>query len=120
MARLSNLVVTPGSTSPEDMESDIDHGFVVTRLGRAAVDPVSSRTVLRVERGWEVRHGRRRRPLAPFELTGSVVEILANIDPRVGSDPAPDWRLGWCIKDGVPLPTGSEAPSMLVTHLEVL
>jgi len=120
VARLSNLVVTTGSTSPEDMESDLDHGFVVTRLGRAAVDPVSSRTVLRVERGWEVRHGRRRRPLAPCELTGSVVEILANIDPRVGSDATPDWRLGWCVKNGVPLPTGSEAPSMLVNRLEVL
>jgi hypothetical protein len=120
VARLSNLVVAPGSTSPEDLEADLDHGFVVTRLGRATVDPVSSRTVLRVERGWEVRHGRRRRPLAPFDLTGSVVEILANIDPRVGSDATPDWRLGWCVKDGVPLPTGSEAPSMLVSRLEVL
>ena len=120
VARLSNLVLTPGSTSPEDLESDIDHGFVVTRLGRATVDPVSSRTVLQVERGWEVRHGRRRRPLAPCELTGGVVEILANIDPRVGSDPTPDWRLGWCVKDGVPLPTGSEAPSILANRLEVL
>jgi TldD protein len=120
VARLSNLVVAPGTTSPEGLESDLDHGIVVTRLGRATVDPVSSRTVLRVERGWEVRHGRRRRPLAPFELTGSVVEILANIDPRVGSDSTPDWRLGWCVKDGVPLPTGSEAPSMLVSRLEVL
>jgi len=79
-----------------------------------------SQTVLRIERGWEIRHGRRRRPLASCELTGSVVEILANIDPRIGSDPTPDWRLGWCVKDGVPLPTGSEAPSLLVTRLEVL
>jgi hypothetical protein len=120
VARLSNLVVAPGTTSPEDLESGLDHGVVVTRLGRATVDPVSCRTVLRVEGGWEVRHGRRRRPLAPFELTGGVVEILAHIDPRVGSDSTPDWRLGWCVKDGVPLPTGSEAPSMLVSRLEVL
>jgi predicted Zn-dependent protease len=76
--------------------------------------------VLRVERGWEIRHGRRRRPLAAFELTGSALEILAGIDSRVGSDPTVDWRLGWCVKDGVPLATGSEAPTLIVHHFEVL
>ena len=120
VARLSNLVIGAGEVAPEDLEADLDQGLVVTRLGGATVDPVSSRTVLRVERGWEIRNGRRRRPLASCELTGSVVEILANIDPRIGSDPTPDWRLGWCVKDGVPLATGSEAPSLLVTRLEVL
>jgi predicted Zn-dependent protease len=102
------------------MESEIEHGLVVTRVGGAAVDPVSSRTVIRVERGYEIRHGRRRRPLAPFELTGGALEILAGIDSRVGSDAITDWRLGWCVKDGVPLATGSEAPTLIVHHLEVL
>jgi len=120
VARLSNLVVTPGETSVEELEADLDHGVVVTRIGGATVDPVSSRLVLRVERGWEVRHGRRRRPLAPCELTGSVMEVLGNIDRRIGSDPVTDWRLGWCLKGGVPLATGSEAPSLLVQRLEVL
>ena len=120
VARLSNLIIKPGSTPLEDLEGSLDHGLVVTRIGGAMVDPVSFRIVLRVERGWEVRHGRRRRPLAPCELTGNVLETLANIDPRIGDDPEPDWRLGWCLKDGVPLPTGSEAPSLLVWRLEVL
>jgi predicted Zn-dependent protease len=120
VARLSNLVISAGEVAPDDLEADLDHGLVVTRLGGATVDPVSSRIVLRIEKGWEIRHGRRRRPLASCELTGSVLEILANIDPRVGSDPTPDWRLGWCVKDGVPLPTGSEAPTLLVTRFEVL
>jgi predicted Zn-dependent protease len=112
--------MTPGETDPEEIEADLDHGLVVTRVAGATVDPVSARTVLRVERGWEVRHGRRRRPLAPCELTGNVVEILAKIDDRLGSDPTADWRLGWCVKDGLPLPTGSETPSVLVQRLEVL
>jgi len=120
VARLSNLVIAPGGTPPQDLEADLDHGLVVTRVGGATVDPVSLRMVLRVERGWEVRHGRRRRALAPCELIGNVLETLANIDPRIGNDPTPDWRLGWCVKDGVPLPTGSEAPSLLVGRLEVL
>jgi hypothetical protein len=118
--RLSNLVVPPGTGSPQDLEADLKRGLVVTRLAGATVDPVSSRAVLRVERGHEIRNGRRRRPLGPFELTGGVIEILAGIDPTVGDDPTPDWRLGWCLKDGLPLPTGSEAPTMLVHRLEVL
>ena len=118
--RTLDLIVTPGKFLPEELEADLDHALVVTRVGGATVDPVSSRTVLRVERGWELRHGRRRRPLAPCELTGSALEILARIDSRVGSDPVADWRLGWCVKDGLPLATGSEAPTLLVERLEVL
>ncbi|MEJ2188739.1 MAG: metallopeptidase TldD-related protein [Acidobacteriota bacterium] len=118
--RLSNLVISPGATPPEKLEADVDHGLVVTGIGGATVDPLSARTVLRVESGWEVFHGRRRRPLAPCELTGSVVEVLARIDPRIGADPTADWRLGWCVKNGSPLPTGSEAPSILVERMEVL
>ena len=120
VTRQSNLVIASGEYPPEDMESEIEHGLVVTRVGGATVDPVSARTVLRVERGHEIRHGRRRRSLAPFELTGGALEILAGIDSRIGSDAVTDWRLGWCVKDGVPLPTGSESPSLLVGRLEVL
>lgn len=120
VARMSNLVITPGTIPPEELEGDLEQGLVVTRVAGATVDPVSFRLVLRVERGWEIRHGRRRRPLAPCELTGNVLEALANIDPRIGADPTPDWRLGWCVKDGVPLPTGAEAPSLIVDGLEVL
>jgi hypothetical protein len=120
VSRQSNLVVAPGKFLPEELEANLDHALVVTRIGGATVDPVSARTVLRVERGWELRHGRRRRPLAPCELTGSALEILARIDSRVGSDPVGDWRLGWCVKDGLPLATGSEAPTLLIERLEVL
>jgi hypothetical protein len=120
VTRQSNLVISPGKYLPEELESDLEHALVVTRLGGATVDPVSARTVLRVERGWEVRHGRRRRPLAPCELTGGALEILAGIDSRIGSDPSADWRLGWCVKDGVPLATASEAPTIIAHRLEVL
>jgi TldD protein len=118
--RMSNLIVAAGAEDPGSIEAGIDRGLLVTRLAGATVDPVSNRTVLRVERGFELVHGKRRRPLARFELTGGVTEILAAIDPAFGNDPTPDWRLGWCVKGGHPLPTGSEAPTMLVRHIEVL
>jgi hypothetical protein len=118
--RLSNLVMAAGATDPDELQRGLREGLLVTRLGGATVDPLSGRILLRVERGWELRQGRRRRPLEPFELTGGALDVLAHIDPAVGSDLAPDWRLGWCVKDGVPLPTGSEAPTLLVHGLEVL
>jgi hypothetical protein len=118
--RLSNLVVSPGNTPPEDLERDLQQGLLIERLGGASVDPVSSRLLLRVESGWEVNHGRKRRPLATFELTGSTLDVLAHIEPTIANDPTPDWRLGWCVKDGIGLATGSEAPTLLVHRLEVL
>ncbi len=118
--RLSNLVVRRGATPAADLESSQDRALLVTRLGGATVDPASRRVVLRVERGWEVRHGRRRRALAPFELTGDALEILAHLDPSFGDDATPDWRLGWCVKRGIALPTGSESPTIVAHRLEVL
>jgi TldD protein len=120
VARLSNLVIGAGEFEPGALQRELSHGLVVTRIGGATVDPLSTRLVLRVERGWEIRHGRQRRALAPFELTGGVLDVISHVEPQIGSDPTPDWRLGWCIKDGLPLPTGSEAPSMVIRQLEVL
>ena len=48
------------------------------------------------------------------------MEILTAVDHDLGDDPTPDWRLGWCVKDGAAIPTGSVAPTMLVRQLEVL
>jgi len=118
--RMSNLVLAPGGTTRDALENGLGNGLVVTRIAAATVDPASGRAVIRVERGWEIRHGRRRRPLAPCALTGSVTELLAAVDPALGNDPEPDWRLGWCVKHGAALPTGSEAPSILIRRVEVL
>ncbi len=120
VARLSNLTVAAGVSDPGSMERALDNALVVTRLGGATVDPASGRLLLRVERGWEIRHGRRRRPTEPYELTGNALDVLAHIEPEIGTDVVPDWRLGWCVKDGVPMPTGSAAPSIVVQRLEVL
>ncbi len=118
--RVSNLVVSPGTTKPSDLEAGVAEGLVVTRVAGATVDPASGRMVVQAEAGWELRHGRRRRPLAPFDLVGTALPTLAHLDPALGDDPCPDWRLGWCVKGGLPLPTGTECPSLLLHRLEVL
>jgi hypothetical protein len=120
VARMSNLVISPGSEAPGGLEAEVRKGLAVTRLAGATVDPASGRVIVRVDGGWELRYGRRRRVLAPIELTGTVLDVLAGIDPALGADQVPDWRLGWCLKDGLPLPTGSSAPTMVVRALEVL
>jgi hypothetical protein len=120
VARMSNLIMAPGTTRPQDLERDLENGLVVSRLSGATVDPTSGRVVIRIERGWEIRHGRRRRELGQLHVTGSALNLLANIDPAIGDDPQPEWRLGWCVKNGLPIATGSESPTILVRQLEVL
>ena len=117
--RLSNLVVAPGEEDPVAMERAVDRGLVVTRLGGATTDTASGRVVLRVERGWELRHGRRRRAVSGCELTGGILATLARLDATLGNDAEADWRLGWCVKDGEPLATGSLCPTLLVHEMEV-
>ncbi len=120
IARMSNLVTAPGPHDPAELEASITRGLLVTRSGAAMVNPGQRRFVLRIEEGWELLHGRRRRPLAPFHLTGDILGTLAGIRPEIGNDPAPDRNTGWCHKDGHTLPTGALTPTLVVDGLEVL
>lgn len=120
VARMSNLTVAPGDHSPANIEASVDRGLVATRVGAATVDPRAERVVLRVDRGWELVRGRRRRPLLPFFLHAPAPAILGRIAPELGDDPTPDRHLGWCGKAGHTLPTGCETPTLLVDGLEVL
>lgn len=119
-SRMSNIIIAPGETEPQDFESSLKSGLLITQLAGASFEPRAGRIQLRVEAGWEVRRGRRRRPLSPFLLGAGIEELLGNIDPNIGSDRSVDWRLGWCFKDGLPLPTGSEGPSLLIRKMEVI
>jgi len=118
--RMSNLVTTTGTHDPADLEAAVGRGFLITRTGAAMVDPVEGRVVLRIEAGWELLHGRRRRPLAPFHFVGEILGILQGIRPEIGNDHEPDWWTGWCHKDGHTLPTGALTPTLVVDGLEVL
>lgn len=120
IARMSNLVTHPGTTPAAEIEHAHTRALLVTRAGAAMVDPTQGRVVIRIDAGWEILHGRRRRPLSPFHLVGAIGEVLAGIHPELGDDPTPDWRTGWCLKDAQPLPTGSLTPTFAVEGLEVL
>jgi predicted Zn-dependent protease len=73
---------------------------------------MSGRLSVAVERGWEIRRGRRRRCLAPITLTGAALEVLESLVPAIGNDPRTEWRHGWCGKRGHVLPTGTEVPTL--------
>lgn len=119
-ARMSNIIIEPGKTEPDDMENELRKGLLITRIGGASLDPSSGRVQLEVEAGWELRRGRRRRALAPCLLGATVQQIFGGIRPDIGCDRGIDWRLGWCLKAGVSLPTGSEGPSILIESMEVM
>ena len=118
--RMSNLVAAPGTVPPAELEARLGHGLVVTEVSAATVQRGSGTLVISVESAWEVAPGRGRRPLAPFALAGEVLRVLAGIAPELGDDPTADPRFGWCRKGGRPLPTGIEAPSMIVEGLTVV
>jgi len=118
--RMSNLVAAPGTVPPAELEARLGHGLVVTEVSAATAQRGSGTLLVSVESAWEVAPGRGRRPLAPFALAGEVLRVLAGIAPELGDDPTPDPRFGWCRKGGRPLPTGIEAPSMIVEGLTVV
>ena len=75
-ARVAGAVIVAAATADAEI------------TGGATVDPGSRRVVLRVERGWELRHGRRRRALAPFELTGDALDAHNTVEAPNRVQPA--------------------------------
>ena len=113
--RVSNLVARcPGALAePPRDEAEVE----VEAISAGTLEPRAGLVVLQVRVAHTLRHGRRVRGLAPFTLLGRLSAVAGGLlvaaEP-VGASAEP----GWCGKEGEVVPTGSEAPWLLVEGLE--
>jgi PmbA protein len=84
----SNLVLEPGSSSPEDMIASVDDGLYLTEL-LGFGDNITTGDFSRGAAGLWIEHGRLTYPVSEINVSGNLKDMAKAVD-MVGSDL--DWR----------------------------
>jgi len=109
--RMTNTLILPGETPPEEILAAVDRGLLVVKMGGGQVNTVTGDFMFEVAEGYRIEGGRRGEAVRGATITGNGPEVLAMID-RVGSDLG--FGIGTCGKDGQGVPVGDAQPTLSV------
>ena len=114
--RMSNTLIVPGKTKPEEIIRSVEKGLFVKKMGGGQVNTVNGDFVFEVSDGYLIEKGRVGEPVRGAILTGNGPQILKEID-RVGDDLG--FSIGTCGKDGQGVPVSSAQPTLRIPELVV-
>jgi TldD protein len=109
--RMTNTLLLPGDTLPEEILSGAGRGLLVVKMGGGQVNTVTGDFMFEVAEGYRIEGGKRGEPVRGATITGNGPEILSMID-RVGSDLG--FGIGTCGKDGQGVPVGDAQPTLSI------
>jgi len=109
--RMSNTIIQPGSTPPEEILKEVDRGLLVLKMGGGQVNTVTGDFMFEVAEGHRIENGMRGEPVRGATITGNGPEVLRMVD-RVGSDLG--FGLGTCGKEGQGVPVGDAQPTLRI------
>jgi predicted Zn-dependent protease len=109
-ARMTNLMVQPGTDDVGDVVADLKRGIQVTRIAHAFVEHHTGIVKLFVGEAYTIERGIRSIPLIPFVLEAAANDILNNIHV-VCSDI--QTLSMFCQSGPAPIPAAVGAPSCL-------
>jgi len=118
MPRMTNLVIDPGSETPEEIVRRTPSGLLVRRVGRGRVEPGTGRFALAIEEGYLIEGGAVGAPVAGGVLRGDAAGLLMAID-AVGADSIADTGAPLCLKEDQALPFGILQPTLRVASMTV-
>jgi TldD protein len=116
MVRMTNTFLVPGTTEPDDIVRDTDHGIYCVQLGGGQVDTATGDFVFGITEAYLIEHGEITHPIRAAQLIGNGPETLHRIDV-VGNDF--DTWTGTCGKNGQGVPVSSGQPTLRVTGITV-
>ncbi len=114
--RMTNTLIAPGSSNPEDIIRSVHSGLLVKKMGGGQVDTVNGNFVFEVSEGYLIANGQAQDPVRGATLTGNGPEILKQID-MVGDDIG--FTIGTCGKDGQGVPVASGQPTLRIPEIVV-
>ena len=109
LPRMTNTIILPGNTPPEEIVRSVDRGLLVRKMGGGQVNTVTGDFMFEVAEGYRIENGRRGEPVRGATITGNGPEALSMID-MVGSDLG--FALGTCGKEGQGVPVGDAQPTL--------
>jgi TldD protein len=114
--RMSNTLILPGKTKPEEIIRSVEKGLFVKKMGGGQVNTVNGDFVFEVSEGYLIEKGMVGEPVRGAILTGNGPQILKEID-KVGNDLG--FGIGTCGKDGQGVPVSDAQPTLRIPELLV-
>lgn len=93
--RMTNTLIAPGRTDPEEIVASVQNGLLVKRMGGGQVNVTNGDFVFEATEAYLIEGGKIKHPVRGAILTGNGPRILETID-LVGSDLG--WQTGVCGK----------------------
>jgi predicted Zn-dependent protease len=119
LARGSNVVVSGGSATPEEMTRRLQGGLWIEEFRGGSVDLAAGSFRLHFPRARRVRRGALADELGPGWISGSLVETLRRIEPVLSRRVRVCRSLGWCARAGQVVPVQGAAPDVLIRGLAI-
>ena len=116
IVRMSNTLIAPGESRPEDIVSSVKKGLLVEKMGGGQVNTVNGDFVFEVSEGYLIENGEVGAPVRGATLTGNGPDVLKKIS-MVGSDLG--FGIGTCGKDGQGVPVADAQPTLLISEIIV-
>jgi TldD protein len=114
--RMTNTMIVPGDTGPEEILRSTPNGLFVKKMGGGQVNTVNGDFVFEVTEGYLIENGRIGELVRGATLTGNGPQVLLSID-RVGSDLG--FSIGTCGKDGQGSPVSDAQPTLRIPEITV-
>ncbi len=116
IARMTNTLIAPGTTPPEEIIKSVTHGLFVKKMGGGQVNTVNGDFVFEVSEGYLLENGNITEPVRGATLTGNGPDVLNRIT-MVGSDLG--FGIGTCGKEGQGVPVSDAQPTLLISGITV-
>ncbi|MBM4338879.1 MAG: TldD/PmbA family protein [Deltaproteobacteria bacterium] len=114
--RMSNTLILPGQTKPEEIIRSVDRGLFVKKMGGGQVNTVNGDFVFEVSEGYLIEKGSIGEPVCGAILIGNGPQVLKEID-MVGDDLG--FGIGTCGKDGQGVPVADAQPTLRIPEIVV-
>ncbi|MCL4321725.1 MAG: TldD/PmbA family protein [Deltaproteobacteria bacterium] len=116
IVRMSNTIIAPGKSMPEDIIKSVEDGIFVKKMGGGQVNTVTGDFVFDVMEGYIIKNGAVGEAVSGATLMGNGPEVLRNID-MVGNDLG--FGIGTCGKDGQGVPVSDAQPTLRIPQIVV-
>ncbi len=114
--RMSNTMILPGKSPPEDIIKSVSKGLYVVRMGGGQVNTVNGDFVFEINEGYIIRDGEPAEPVRGATLIGNGQQVLKSID-MVGTDCG--MGIGTCGKDEQGVPVADAQPTLRIPEITV-
>jgi TldD protein len=116
IVRMTNTLIAPGGTPPEEIVKAVPDGLFVRKMGGGQVNTVTGEFMFEVSEGYLIRNGVVCEPVRGATLTGNGPDVLKSI-LMVGTDLG--FGIGTCGKDGQGVPVADAQPTLLISDMTV-